>query len=47
LEKSDFYKSIGGISDAAAERLLAGHPACGALTVDVTRDCLVIQSGQQ
>jgi ATP-dependent Clp protease ATP-binding subunit ClpB len=35
------------VGDAAAERLLAGHPACGALTVDVTRDCLVIQSGHQ
>jgi ATP-dependent Clp protease ATP-binding subunit ClpB len=35
------------VGDAAAECLLAGRPACGALRVDVTRDCLVIQSGQQ
>jgi hypothetical protein len=35
------------VGDAVAECLLAGQSAGGALTVDVTRDCLVVQSGQQ
>src|SRR5271156_5635089 len=30
------------VGDAAAERLLAGHPACGELAVDDSRDCLVV-----
>jgi len=35
------------VGDAAAECLLAGHAACGALTVDPARDCLVVKSAQQ
>ena len=35
------------VGDAVAECLLAGQSAGGALTVDVPRDCLVVQSGQQ
>ena len=35
------------VGDAAAECLLAGHAACGTLTVDAARDCLVVKSGQQ
>jgi ATP-dependent Clp protease ATP-binding subunit ClpB len=35
------------VGDAAAECLLAGHAACGALTVDAARDCLVVKSAQQ
>jgi ATP-dependent Clp protease ATP-binding subunit ClpA len=29
--------------DAVAERLLAGQPAGGTLTVDTTRDCLIVR----
>ena len=35
------------VGDAAAECLLAGHAACGTLTVDAARDCLVVKSAQQ
>ncbi len=31
------------VGDAVTERLLAGQPASGSLTVDATRDCLTIR----